>query len=187
MSIFSASGRSGRLGWWGCQLLLGFGWLLIFLTTGVLVGADSDSNQAVAAQWGWGQVLLFLGLVLAMVWVNVSACIRRYHDRGKAWSWFFVGLIPIVGPVWQMVELGFFPGQSYDNEYGPARRGGGSAFNQAVAEVGDNHWSKDAFQERAQNSGVNTVDATTSALRENERRHQPVAGAAPAAFGRRGA
>lgn len=36
--------------------------------------------------------------------------VKRYHDRDKSGWWLVVGLIPIIGPIWVKVELGFLKG-----------------------------------------------------------------------------
>jgi len=46
--------------------------------------------------------------------------IRRWHDRDKSGWWVFIGFIPIIGPLWTLIELGFLPGTPGPNHYGEA-------------------------------------------------------------------
>ena len=45
--------------------------------------------------------------------------VKRWHDRGKSGWWVLIALIPLVGPIWAIIETGFLPGTSGPNEYGP--------------------------------------------------------------------
>jgi len=44
---------------------------------------------------------------------------KRWHDRNKSGWWSLILLIPIVGPIWMLVELGFLRGTEGTNNYGP--------------------------------------------------------------------
>ena len=44
--------------------------------------------------------------------------VKRYHDRGKSGWWYLIQFIPIIGPIWAFVELGFCSGDDGDNDYG---------------------------------------------------------------------
>lgn len=46
-------------------------------------------------------VVLWFGLLLPFLGLTV----RRFRDIGKKWTWFFVILIPIVGPIWYLVLM----------------------------------------------------------------------------------
>jgi uncharacterized membrane protein YhaH (DUF805 family) len=45
--------------------------------------------------------------------------IKRWHDRDKSGWWMLILLIPIVGAIWFLVELGFLPGTPGPNRFGP--------------------------------------------------------------------
>ncbi len=49
--------------------------------------------------------LVTIFLFLHIVYVAVS--LRRYKDLGKGKVWFLVILVPFIGIVWQVIELGF--------------------------------------------------------------------------------
>jgi uncharacterized membrane protein YhaH (DUF805 family) len=45
--------------------------------------------------------------------------IKRWHDRDKSGWWMLIVLIPLVGIIWFLVELGFLPGTPGPNRFGP--------------------------------------------------------------------
>ncbi|MDE1149135.1 MAG: DUF805 domain-containing protein [Azospirillaceae bacterium] len=48
-----------------------------------------------------------------------TASVKRLHDRGRSGWWLLWGIVPIIGPIYLAVELGFLPGVAGDNKYGP--------------------------------------------------------------------
>jgi len=51
------------------------------------------------------------------LWISLAVQTKRWHDRNKSPWWLLLQLIPIIGPVWTIVELGFYPGTSGSNRY----------------------------------------------------------------------
>ena len=62
--------------------------------------------------------LAWVALWAGVIWVNLALQVKRWHDRGKSAWWLLVGLVPIAGAVWCLVELGFLPGTPSRNRYG---------------------------------------------------------------------
>ena len=50
---------------------------------------------------------------------TVIVYIKRFHDRDKSGWWVLVTLIPIIGAIWILVELGFLKGTPGLNRFGP--------------------------------------------------------------------
>src|SRR5262245_20024080 len=50
---------------------------------------------------------------------TVIVYIKRFHDRDKSGWWVLIGLIPIIGAIWLLVELGFLAGTPGPNGFGP--------------------------------------------------------------------
>lgn len=96
-NIFSYKGRVGRLAWFGMRILLN----VFFYVIGNLT-ADP------------GLIIVFLLLWLPIMWVSICVNSKRCHDIG--WSGWFQ-IIPFIG-----LLLLFWPGDKFENEYGPARR-----------------------------------------------------------------
>lgn len=195
MWLFEMSGRIGRLHWWGGQFLILLIWVLALVVFAVSGMASRIASGAVADS---DHLIVWIGFVATYCLtgvIHVSFCARRYHDRGKSWVWWFLGFAPIIGPIWQLIELGFLPGQRFDNVFGPARGGaGGDPFLNAVGEVEARYGDASAQAPAAHiweeaGSGAKTdtpEDATAKALAQNAVRHNARTAAAPGVFGRRG-
>jgi uncharacterized membrane protein YhaH (DUF805 family) len=106
--MFSFSGRIGRAQYWlgyAIQLaLLAFGYICL------LYGEEYHNILALAAS-----LLIFL----PSIWAGLSIMAKRYHDRDKSAWWILIGLIPIIGGIWQLIELGCLRGTEGSNDYGP--------------------------------------------------------------------
>lgn len=106
--LFSFSGRISRSQFWLGYLIqavgLGFGYLCLIY---------GQVNQNIVALLG--SIIVFLPLI----WVGLAIMAKRYHDRDKSAWWILVGLIPIVGGIWQLIELGMLKGTEGSNDYGP--------------------------------------------------------------------
>ena len=99
--LFSFKGRVARSTFWGAALVLGFSFvvLLVFLET----------------QFGRNSSLI---LYPPFFWAMAAISSKRLHDRGKPAPWFLVLLIPVLGPLWLLVELGLRRGTIGENQYG---------------------------------------------------------------------
>ena len=111
MSFMSFQGRIGRGMWWisGVVQLL-----LIVMAIGYVAAVEAAEDP----RTGWQGPVFFL-IVLIFAWIGLCANIKRYHDRGKSGFWMLVSIVPIIGPLWMLIELGFLPGTNGDNEFGP--------------------------------------------------------------------
>lgn len=74
------------------------------------LGASISMTMATVLQWVWG---------VLQTWASLAIAVKRAHDRGRSGWFVLVGLIPIVGGLWLLVELGFLKGTDGDNAYGP--------------------------------------------------------------------
>jgi len=99
--FFSAAGRVARGRYW----LITVAGSLLGVTL-FLIGGLSDHPGAYVAY-------------VAIIWPMMMVAVKRYHDRGKSGVWLLIVLIPFVGAIWQLVELGFLRGVRGPNEYGP--------------------------------------------------------------------
>ena len=106
-TYFSFDGRIGRQTFW----LKGV--LLLSVIALVLVIVSEFVDRAVGA----GGVL-FLILVLLILWPSLAVQVKRWHDRGKSGWWVLIGLIPLIGGIWVLIECGFLEGTSGPNQYG---------------------------------------------------------------------
>jgi uncharacterized membrane protein YhaH (DUF805 family) len=67
---------------------------------------------------------LFLVLSVALLWPFLAVSVKRWHDLDRSGWWELIILIPVVGLIWAMVELGFIEGTNGPNRYGPDPLGG---------------------------------------------------------------
>lgn len=58
-----------------------------------------------------------VGLVSIVFFVALYA--KRWHDRGKSGWWTLIALVPFIGQIWILVELGMLEGDRGANQYGP--------------------------------------------------------------------
>jgi uncharacterized membrane protein YhaH (DUF805 family) len=103
----SFEGRIGRQGYWmGVLVLVG-----VSIVAGLL-----DAILGTGGESGWGVVSVIA--TLAMLYPAIALYAKRWHDRGKSGWWSLIGLIPILGGIWMLVELGFLKGTDGSNQYG---------------------------------------------------------------------
>lgn len=61
--------------------------------------------------------------LVVLVWYTLvaipllTAMLRRLHDTGKSGWWFFIQLVPLIGPIWHFINL-LLDSEPGDNEYG---------------------------------------------------------------------
>ncbi|MEM6665498.1 MAG: DUF805 domain-containing protein [Pseudomonadota bacterium] len=98
--LTSFDGRIGRKHFW-----YGFGAiLLINLIMQVLIG-----NQ--------GLVQFVITILLQIAAIGV--CVKRCHDREKSGWWCLLLLVPYIGVLWAIVDLGLLEGTRGSNRFGP--------------------------------------------------------------------
>ena len=121
-------GRAQREEFW-YWILFRYTVLLIAVIIGITSfgtesGIDSDAGVNLSL---FGPSLLFvvafgpLSFIVAIVsWLpSLSVFVRRLHDHNKSGWWYWLGLIPIVGPIVLLVWM-CTRGNSVDNRFGPA-------------------------------------------------------------------
>ena len=57
--------------------------------------------------------------LIAASWPSLAVGIKRCHDRNRSGWFLLIGLIPIIGSIWLLIELGFLRGTIGPNRYGP--------------------------------------------------------------------
>jgi len=107
---FSPDGRVNRKQWWL--------WLVLPLTViGILLVFVDMATGRYNSELGIG---LFSGIFALLSLIPaIIVYIKRFHDRNKSGWWVLIGLIPIIGPLWLLVELGFLKGTDGPNRFGP--------------------------------------------------------------------
>jgi uncharacterized membrane protein YhaH (DUF805 family) len=125
--LFSFDGRIGRGQFWLGYLAVVILAVLIAIIVSVMVpwedvtvtGADGQptldfTSPALTPAWIGYLVYFVVGL-----WIAIAISIKRFHDRGKSGWWSLIMFIPLIGPIWWLIELGFLRGDPGPNTYGP--------------------------------------------------------------------
>ncbi len=105
--LFSFQGRVGRKPYWIFNLIIFLGGMVLSLFTEV----SADIGEINKPQ------LMFM---LWILWPSLAIQAKRWHDRNKPAWWILINFIPVIGPVWALIENGFLPGTPGDNRFGPA-------------------------------------------------------------------
>ncbi len=117
--LFSFQGRTRRLHFW--IGLIGAG--AVF---GVIYSLITSMTMSAVMNGGSPNPLLMgLGFIVDLAWLYVALAIdvKRCHDRDKTGWFVLIGLIPIIGWIWLLVELGFMDGTQGPNRFGPSPKG----------------------------------------------------------------
>ncbi len=51
--------------------------------------------------------IVMIVLYLGIIWCGLTIQAKRWHDRDKSAWWILIGLLPVIGPIWALVENGF--------------------------------------------------------------------------------
>lgn len=102
---FSPNGRISRKLYWLASLPL----LPLFILIELLIRAKPGLEAAI-----FGVVV-----AVALMVTSFMLSIKRFHDRDKSGWFVFIGSIPVLGPLWLLIELGLLRGTEGPNRYGP--------------------------------------------------------------------
>lgn len=113
----SAQGRVNRKQWW---LYL----VLPVVVVGIILNIIDASMGTSEFQSGDGSVEFQVGLLggiwsLIVLIPEILVSIKRFHDRDKSGWWVLIGLVPVIGWIWLLIELGFLKGTEGPNRFGP--------------------------------------------------------------------
>lgn len=133
--LFSFSGRINRAKFW-------LGYVLTLLIVGLLMAAamalvpwdqfmvmdaagqpvlDAEGNPVLnfdAPGLVLPGILCAFAFLLSII-MSFAVMVKRCHDRGKSGWWSLVSLIPLVGFIWVIVDLGVMEGDEGPNAWGP--------------------------------------------------------------------
>lgn len=109
--LTSFEGRINRAKFWaGIGVLIAVGIVanLIDLMLGLRIGSGQQSIGIL------GAIVTLISIYLAL-----ALYAKRWHDRDKSGWWSLIILIPIIGPIWVLIELGILEGTRGPNRFGP--------------------------------------------------------------------
>ena len=181
--FFSPSGRIGRLKWWLGQLLVGAIAIFVLVPALGVLGVSligGSTGQGISAGGSLSALIASLVLFILFplcVWINFCLCAKRYHDRNKPAVWFLVVFVPIIGPLWQVIECGFLAGSPGGNAYGADPSGSTGWASKVDAEIAATWQEKhDSYQYRE----------APVAEKKPAPKPRPTQTTVPSGFGRRG-
>lgn len=106
--LLSFDGRITRSAYW---LKFVLPYLVIAVVLGIvdaILGLQAEGVGLLGGLFG-----------IAAIWPSIAVGAKRCHDRGRS-GWFqLILLIPVVGAIWLLVELGFLRGTMGENRFGP--------------------------------------------------------------------
>jgi uncharacterized membrane protein YhaH (DUF805 family) len=108
-------GRIGRQSFWiGLLVMLVVSWVIFFIDMNFF---PTVIELDPATGLGYGPLTLLT--MLATIYPAIALYAKRWHDRNKSGWWSLIILVPFVGVIWFLVELGFLRGTAGANHYGP--------------------------------------------------------------------
>ncbi len=114
--LFSFHGRIGRKIYWLHYLALYLVALVAYGAIFAIIGIDPE-NQSSGIGATIGMIFLLVLYVL-FIWTSLALSAKRWHDRNKSAWWILIALVPLIGPIWALVENGFLVGDAEANNYG---------------------------------------------------------------------
>lgn len=116
MKIFSFKGYATRGEWWGVTMITTF--LYIVLIAAFIFGMvklNPSSGMSISSPLAFLGIVLGIIFTLVCVWVNLAVSVRRCHDRNKSGWWCLLLLLPYIGSIWCIIELGCLKGKENSN------------------------------------------------------------------------
>jgi uncharacterized membrane protein YhaH (DUF805 family) len=108
--FFSLNGRITRGQFWTASILTYASYLGFLVAMNVFAGV---------LRYDALKIGVLLSGAAVYIWSMFAIHVKRWHDRGKPGIWVLLFMLPILGPLWILFELGFLPGNSSTNEFGP--------------------------------------------------------------------
>ena len=124
----SFDGRIPRKTFWLAILVMFvITWILEFILFAIfgvsMMSVDPTATpeaQAMAMQESFGRMTVPLViLILLTLWPSLAIYAKRWHDRDKSGWWSLIMLVPLIGALWMIIELGFLRGTEGPNRFGP--------------------------------------------------------------------
>ncbi|MBR9868920.1 MAG: DUF805 domain-containing protein [Oceanospirillales bacterium] len=113
--LFSFRGRIGRKTFWLCLLAS-------TLITWVIIAGLAFITFALSSDTGTSLYLYLSIMYLLCIptgWIGLALQAKRWHDRNKSAWWILIMFVPVIGPLWMLIEAGFMAGSPAANNYGP--------------------------------------------------------------------
>ena len=109
--LFSFRGRIGRATIWGVWVAM----TALGLILSLLIYAISNQGEEAGLI---AAIVIYILYLIPSTWISLAVQVKRWHDRGKTGWMVLINLVPLVGAIWAMIELGFLQGTAGPNPYG---------------------------------------------------------------------
>ncbi|KXF79911.1 DUF805 domain-containing protein [Enterovibrio coralii] len=109
--LFSFKGRIGRKQFWLGSLVMLIQNIILFIAFSMTF--DMTTNMPTVAGFG----ILAVTMVLS-IWEALALYVKRLHDRNKSGWWVLIGIIPVIGALWLLIDCGFLKGANGENVFG---------------------------------------------------------------------
>ena len=107
--LFSFEGRITRSDFW-LRFVLPY-WGIMIVLSGLAVSLGPEIG---------GTLILLINLLsLIAIWPSLAVGAKRLHDRNKSGWMQLLLLIPLIGLIWYIIDVGCLPGTAGENQYGP--------------------------------------------------------------------
>ncbi len=103
--LLTSKGRIDRLTFWNTQLFIWLSFYILFTSVDFFLG--------------FSYTILIYPLLF---WSLICTASKRLHDSDKSGLFLLVTLVPILGPLWLLYQLGFKKGHVSANRYGQVFR-----------------------------------------------------------------
>jgi uncharacterized membrane protein YhaH (DUF805 family) len=107
--LTSYDGRINRAKFWAGVGILFVGAIIATIIDNVIGTTVSD------LPYGY---VYFLYALISLYFV-FAIYTKRWHDRDKSGWWSLIGLVPVIGGIWLLVECGILEGTRGPNRFGP--------------------------------------------------------------------
>lgn len=114
--LFSFEGRASRLQFWAVYMGMMAVYVAFIMAMGVGSFPAVDATGEPVAPGGAGLGVMVLSAV--SLWVSLAINAKRFHDRDKSGWWVLIGLVPVIGGLWILIECGFLAGTPGSNRFG---------------------------------------------------------------------
>lgn len=125
---FSFAGRINRAKFWGGYAGLVALSVLVYLAIVVLIGEPftitnieqvANENAEPDIVFNSTSMAIYIAFGILTTIMSVALMVKRCHDRNKSGWWSLLSLVPLVGFIWLIVDLGVMEGTRGPNRFGP--------------------------------------------------------------------
>jgi uncharacterized membrane protein YhaH (DUF805 family) len=115
--LFSFEGRISRKPFWIFNIVVAIIAVFLELLFGINIIAEEFDNKS----------LIFFLIILGP---SLAVQAKRWHDRNKSAWWLLVNFVPIIGPIYALIQNGLLAGTKGKNRFGDDPLGYEATYNE---------------------------------------------------------